>query len=274
MIFTVASLLAGMATSGAMLVAARALQGAGAALTISAALSIISVSLPEHERGAALGLWAGASVAGLAVGPVVGAVLSDMFGWPWVFLVNAPLGALAAVTARRLIPESSAGSRRHRIPWPAVLIWMGALLSLVMALTEAARVGWLALEVVTLGAVGTALLRALVAVERRAKQRLIEPRLLRSRHSMDADVLSLLSTAVMCNLFVFIALYLQLVLGYSTVAAGTALLPLTATIVLVAPFAGHLGIGFTTSPMTAAALDGVAPDDAGRERRSAEHLTQ
>lgn len=307
-IFTAASLLAGLATSGMTLIAARALQGAGAAFTSSAALSIISVSFPEEERGAALGVWAGASAVGLAVGPVAGAMLTEMFGWPWVFLINVPLGAFAAVTARLLIPESSAGQRGHRLPWPAVLIWAGALLSLVMALTEAARVGWLAPEVVTLGGAGAGLLGALVVVERRAKQRLIEPSLLRSRQSVGANVLSLLSTAVMCNLFFFIALYLQLVLGYRTVAAGTALLPLTATIVLVAPLAGRLsdrigrrvpivtgllllaagllvlsglgerselpliigglalagiGIGFTTSPITAAALDGAPAEASG-----------
>jgi EmrB/QacA subfamily drug resistance transporter len=307
-IFTVASLLAGLATSGGTLIAARALQGAGAAFTASAALSIISVSFPEQERGAALGVWAGASAVGLAAGPVAGAMLTEMFGWPWVFLVNVPLGVLAAVTARLLIPESSAGVNGHRLPWPAVLIWAGALLSLVMALTQAATVGWLASEVVTLGLAGTALLGALVVVERRAKRRLIEPSLLRSRQTVGANVLSLLSTAVMCNLFFFIALYLQLVLGYGTMAAGTALLPLTAAIVLVSPLAGRLsdrvgrrapivtgmlllavglivlsrlderselplimaglalagiGIGFTTSPITAAALDDAPAEAAG-----------
>ena len=307
-IFTAASLLAGLAASGATLIAARALQGAGAALTSSAALSIISVSFAARERGAALGVWAGASAVGLAVGPVAGALLTHTFGWPWVFLINVPLGALAAATARFFIPESSAGLRGQRLPWPSVVIWAGALLSLVMALTEAARVGWLAPEVVALGAAGIALLCAFAAVERRAKRRLLDASLLRSRQAVGANVLSLLSTAVMCNLFFFLALYLQLVLDYGTVAAGMTLLPLTATIVLVAPLAGRwsdrigrrvpivtgllllaaglvvlsglgerselplifsgltlagVGIGFTTSPITAAALDGAPANAAG-----------
>ena len=137
--FSVASLLAGAAGSGSMLIAARALQGAGAAFTASAALSIISASFPEQERGAALGLWAGASAVGLAVGPVVGAMLTQTLGWPWVFLINVPLGIVAAGAAHLFIPESSAGPRERRLPWPAVLLWAGALLSLVTALTEASR---------------------------------------------------------------------------------------------------------------------------------------
>jgi EmrB/QacA subfamily drug resistance transporter len=307
-VFSVASLLAGAAGSGSMLIAARALQGAGAAFTASAALSIISASFPERERGAALGLWAGASAVGLAVGPVVGAMLTQMLGWPWVFLINVPLGVLAAAAARLFIPESSAGARERALPWPAVLLWAGALLSLVTALTEASRIGWTAPEVLALGGVGAVLLGLLVAVERRSQLRLIEPSLLRSRQTVGANILSLMSTAVMCNVFFFIALYLQLVLRYGIVTAGATLLPLTATIVLVAPIAGRLsdrigrrapiitgllllagglivlsalrersgatlliggltltgvGIGFTTSPITAAAMDGASDRTTG-----------
>jgi MFS family permease len=183
-----------------------------------------------------------------------------------------------------------------------------ALLSLVTALTEASRIGWTAPEVLALGGVGAVLLGLLVAVERRSQLRLIEPSLLRSRQTVGANILSLMSTAVMCNVFFFIALYLQLVLRYGIVTAGATLLPLTATIVLVAPIAGRLsdrigrrapiitgllllagglivlsalrersgatlliggltltgvGIGFTTSPITAAAMDGASDRTTG-----------
>lgn len=308
-VFTAASLLSGLATSEATLIGARALQGAGAAFTSSAALSIISTSFPEKERGTALGVWAGASAVGLAVGPVAGAMLTEMLGWPWVFLINVPLGAAAAITARLWLPPGAATRRDRRLPWLAVFVWAGALLAIVTALTEAARTGWRSPVVSLLGFAGAALLVTFVIVERRAASRLIDASLLRTRQSIGANVLSLLSTAVMCNLFFFIALYLQLVLGYGTLAAGTALLPLTATIVFVAPVAGHLsdrigrcvpiasgllllaagllvlsalgdrsqlplivsglglagvGIGLTTSPITAAALDGVRAEASGQ----------
>jgi EmrB/QacA subfamily drug resistance transporter len=308
LVFTTASLLAGMASTGDALIAARALQGTGAAFTASAALSIISVSFAKEERGAALGVWAGAAAVGLAVGPVAGATLTQLFGWPWVFLINVPLGLAAAATSRLFIPESAVRARERRLPWPAVLLWAGALLSLVTALTEAGRVGWTSLEVLALGVAGAVLLILLTAVERRSRLRLIDPSLLHSRQTIGANVLSLLSTAVMCNLFFFIALYLQLILGYGTIAAGAALLPLTAAIVLVAPLAGWIsdrigrrapiiagllllaaglivlsalrqgsglpliisglvvagvGIGFTTTPITAAAMDGATDRTTG-----------
>ena len=308
LVFTAASLMAGLAGNGSVLIAARALQGAGAAFSSSAALSIISASFPEHERGTALGVWAGASAVGLAAGPVVGAMLSEMFGWEWVFLVNVPLGLLAAGTARLFIRESSGGSGYRGLPWLAVLLWAGALVSLLFGLTEAGRLGLADARVLGLGLASVAFLGALAAVERRADRRLIDPSLLQSREVKGANALSVLSTAVMCNLFFFMALYLQLVLSYDTLAAGTALLPLTVAIVLIAPLAGRLsdrvgrrlpivtgllllaaglfvlsglgaqeqvavivgglalagvGIGFTTSPITAAALDGGRADTAG-----------
>lgn len=307
-VFTVSSLAAGLAGSGAELIAARALQGAGAALAGSAALSIVSVSFPERERGAALGIWASASAVGLAVGPLAGAMLTEMFGWPWVFLVNVPLGVLAGVIALWLIPESSADVRDRRLPWSTVVIWGGGLVAVVMALTEAGRLGWAAPEVLALAGAGIGLLGAFAVVEHRARRRLLSRELVGNRQTVGANLVSLLSTAVMCNLFVFISMYLQNVRSYSAVAAGTALLPLTLAIVLLAPLAGRIsdrvgrrgpiivglallaagllvlsvlserssgsllavglalagiGIGFTTSPTTAAALDGARDSAAG-----------
>ena len=307
-VFTTASLVAGLAASGALLIAARGVQGAGAALTASAGLSIISVSFPAGERGRALGVWAGASSVGLALGPIAGAMLTEVLGWAWVFLINVPLGLAAIVGAWLFIPESSRGSRDRTVPWLQVALWAGALFSLLMALTAAGSSGWSAPRVLALAALSAALLAVLCVVEGRAARRLLDRALLMRRQTVGANVVSLLSTAIMCNLFFFIPLYLQLVGSYGTAAAGAALLPLTATIVAVAPLAGWLsdrigrrlpivgglavlaagllmlswvgprpeiglivaglalsgiGIGFTTSPVTAAALDGASSPEAG-----------
>lgn len=239
-LFTFASLAAGLARSGEALIAARALQGTGAAFSASSALAIISASFPKEERGAALGVWAGASAVGLAVGPWAGAMLTEMLGWDWVFLVNVPFGILAIATARLFIAESSVRARSSGLPWLAVALWAGVLASLLTALTNAAMVGWVAFETIALLLIAVLLLSALITVERHARRRLVDPSLLHDPRVRGANLLSLLSTAVMCNLFFFIPLYLQLVLGYSVVGAGTALLPLTATIVVVAPIAGRL----------------------------------
>lgn len=307
-VFTASSALAGLAGSPAMLIAARVLQGVGAAFAGSAALSIVSVLFPKPSRGAALGIWASASAIGLALGPVLGAILVRLFGWPWVFLINVPLGLLALLTARLLIPESRADAGERCLPWMAVALWAAGLLAAVMAFTEAGSASLTSPWVIGLGASAVALLAGFAWIEHRSRRRLIGRQLSHSRHTMGANLVSLMSTAVMCNLFVFVGMYLQLVLAYGTVASGIALLPLTATIVVMAPLAGRisdrvgrgrpatlglltlavglyvlsglgvhrdawlifaglglagLGVGFTTSPTTAAALDGSGTDEAG-----------
>ena len=299
-VFSTASLLAGLAPSSWLLIGARALQGTGAALTASAGLSIISLAFPEDERGTALGLWAGASSVGLALGPVVGAMLTEMFGWPWVFLINVPLGLAAGAVAWRFISAPSV-TRRRPVPWVTVALWGLALLALLEALTAAGDSGWWSAQALVPAAVSLAWFGLFAAVEKARSVRLLDYEHLRVGQRLGANVVSLLATAIMCNLFVFISLYLQLVLGYGSANAGILLLPLTLAIVLVSPLAGRasdhvgrrlpavlglgllaagllalswlsedaepalllggllaagVGIGMTTSPATAAALDG------------------
>ena len=299
-VFSAASLLAGLAPSSWLLIGARTLQGAGAALTASAGLSIISVAFPEDERGTALGLWAGASSVGLALGPVVGAMLTEMFGWPWVFLINVPLGVVACVVASRLI-KGPGTVRRRAVPWLTVALWGLALLALLDALTAAGDSGWTSARALVPAAVSVAWFGLFAVVEKSRSVRLLDYAHLRARQPLGANIVSLLATAIMCNLFVFISLYLQLVLGYGSASAGALLLPLTLAIVLISPLAGRasdrvgrrlpaavglgllavgllalswlgedtqptrlvagllvagVGIGMTTSPATAAALDG------------------
>jgi len=239
-IFTVASLVAGLAGSAWLFLAARVVQGLGAAFTVPAALSILSVSFHERERGMALGVWAGGSSVGLGLGPVVGALITDGLGWNWIFLVNVPLGVIALVAARLLIPESRDASVPGRVPLRALLLSSAALFALLFALTEAPTEGWGSARVVGLflaAAVGFGLF---LLVDLRATAPLLDPLLYRSRTFAGANAVSLLSTAVMCNLFFFLSLYFQLILGYSALGAGASLLPLTAFIVVLAPLAGRL----------------------------------
>ena len=307
-IFAGASLVAGVAGSAWLFLAARVVQGVGAAFTVPAALAIISASFPARERGAALGVWAGGSSVGLALGPLVGALLTDGFGWSWIFLINVPLGVIALVAARLLLPESRDASAPGRVPFAALLVSSAALFALLYALTEAPTEGWASAQVLGLLAAAAIGLGVFVRLELRATNPLLDPLLYRSRGFAGANAVSLLSTAVMCNLFFFLSLYFQLIVGYSALGAGASLLPLTVLIVVVAPLAGRLsdrrgrrrpivagmallgvallllsglevgsgigptlvwlglagvGIGLTTTPTTAAALDLVPPDRAG-----------
>ena len=239
-IFTAASLLSGVAGSAWLLLSARALQGVGAACTTPAALSIVASAFREGERGTALGVWAGGSSIGLGLGPLVGALLTDALGWSWIFLINVPLGVIALVVGRLVIPESRDASAPRRIPLSPLALSSGALFALVFALTEAPGRGWTSAWVLGLFAAAGVGFGIFVRLELRATVPLLEPSLFRSRNFAGANAVSLLSTAVMCNLFFFLSLYFQLVLGYTALGAGASLLPLTAFIVVVAPVAGRL----------------------------------
>ena len=239
-VFTVASLLAGVAPTGLLLIGGRVLQGGGAALMMPAALALISGSFPARQRGMAIGIWAGVSAGGLAIGPLLGAALTESFGWGSIFLVNVPVGLLGLAIGRTILVKSEPAARRRRFDLAGMLASAATLFALVFALTEGMSYGWG--SALVLGSFGLALvgLGVFVLIERRREEPLLELVLFRSRNLSGANAVSLLSTAVMCGIFFFISLYLQLVRGYSAIEAGAAFLPMTLLICLVAPAAGRL----------------------------------
>src|SRR3954453_14118371 len=141
-VFTGASLWCGLADSSGMLIAARAVQGAGAALMNPATLSIISATFPPRERGAALGIWAGVSAMALAIGPLLGGLITEHIGWHWIFFINLPVGLVGLVAARLIIPESKDTSREQRLDFPGLATSATGLFALTYALTEGNRYGW------------------------------------------------------------------------------------------------------------------------------------
>ncbi len=239
-VFMVASLLAGLAGSTAVLIFARGLQGVGAALVAPSSLSIIAATFPEDERGWALGVWAGVTATALGVGPLLGAMVNDSLGWAWIFLLNVPLGAGAWLVARALLVESRSEHPAKRLDLPGVVSLGIALTALLLALTEGNNFGWGSARELTLAAIAIIGLAAFVRIEGRASDPLLDLSLMRRKTFAGPNIVSLLSTAVMCSLFFFLAMYLQSVLGYSALTAGVQLLPLTVAIVVVAPLAGRL----------------------------------
>jgi EmrB/QacA subfamily drug resistance transporter len=239
-VFTLASLLAGIAADGATLIAARGVQGIGAALVAPASLAIIADTFPDDERGWALGVWAGVTATALGLGPLLGALVTESLGWAWIFLLNVPLGVGAWLIARGLLPESHTEHREGHLDLAGVLSSGVGLSGLLLALTEANDYGWGSPRVLALGATAAAAFIAFVCIERRASDPLLDLSLMRRRSFAGPNVVILLATSVMCSLFFFLALYFQTVLGYSALAAGAELLPLTGAIVLVAPLAGRL----------------------------------
>jgi EmrB/QacA subfamily drug resistance transporter len=239
-VFTIASLAAGLAPTGLMLIAARVVQGGGAALLMPATLAIISSTFPAPQRGMAIGVWAGVSAGGLAIGPLLGAALTESFGWGSIFLVNVPVGALGLAFGRAILPESGAAAGRRRFDLAGMLVAGAALLALLFALTEGMSYGWASPLVLGSFASAAVGLVVFVRLEQRREDPLLELSLFRSRNLSGANAVSLLSTAVMCGIFFFISLYLQIVRGYTAIEAGAAFLPMTLLICLVAPVAGRI----------------------------------
>src|SRR5918999_1428536 len=224
-LFTTASLLCGLAWSPAALLAARALQGVGAAIMTPTALSIISTTFPEGaERNKALGIWGMMGGIGATAGWLIGGPLVDGPGWGWIFFINLPIGAAALALSPVLLRESrGALTRRSYDPAGAVTI-TGALVLLVYALVEAPDVGWGAARTIVLVAGSAVLLAAFVLVESRHRAPLVPLRLLRSRTLVGANLVMLVFGTVAFGMPFVLTLYAQEVLGYSALefGAGTA----------------------------------------------------
>jgi len=173
-LFTLASLACGLSGSEGMLIAARAVQGLGAAILSPAALSIITTTFEEgSERNKALGIWGAMGGSGAAVGVLLGGILTKALGWEWIFFVNVPVGALVLATTRSIIEESRAGAAtRHFDALGAVLI-TSALSLLVFALTQANRVGWGSAQTIGILIASAALHVAFIAVEHRSQAPLV-----------------------------------------------------------------------------------------------------
>ncbi|HEX6539739.1 MAG TPA: MFS transporter [Candidatus Dormibacteraeota bacterium] len=231
-LFSLASLLNGIAGSAAVLVAGRALQGLGGALIAPAALSVITTSFAEgKERTQALGVWSAVAVGGGAVGLLLGGIITQLLSWQWVFFVNVPVGLVTLLLAVRFVPESrAAGIGRGIDVWGAVSITAG-LMVLVYALVNAQTAGWLSGQTLGLAAAAAALLVAFVALEVRLRQPLIRLGIFRLRSLTSANLVMLIVAAGMFGMFFFASLYVQGVLGYSPLRAGLAFLPVTAGII-------------------------------------------
>ena len=242
--FVLASLMAGLSGgsphASADLIAARVLQGVGAALIAPASLAIIADTFVPGERGLALGIWSGVTATALGLGPVLGAIVTDMLGWAWIFLLNVPLGAAVWLVARYGLSESRADKPAAHLDLPGAVASGIALSAILLGLTEANDYGWASARVLGLFGAAVAAAAAFVWIERRSSAPLVDVSRLRTRAVAGPNVVILLATSVMCSLFFFLALYLQTVLGSSALSAGVQLLPLTGTIVLSAPLAGRL----------------------------------
>jgi EmrB/QacA subfamily drug resistance transporter len=239
-VFSFASLLGGLATSAGWLIAARGLQGLGAAIVSPAALSIVTTTFTEGaERNKALGIWGALAGAGGAVGVLMGGVLTSGLGWEWVLFVNVPIGLTAIALAPRFVRESH-GHEQTSMDVLGALTITGGLIALVYALVDANSAGWGSFQTIGLLALSAVLLVSFVLVELRTRHPLMPLEIFRNRNVSSADAVALLIGASLFSMFFFISLYLQQVLGYSALKAGLSYLPLALTIIFSAGAASQL----------------------------------
>lgn len=238
-LFAVGSLACALAGTLSHLVAGRVVQGVGAALLTPQSLAILRITFESgRERARAIGIWAGVSALGLAVGPAIGGPLVTAFGWASVFWINVPIGVGALVLGVRVLP--SAAGHRGRIDLLGQVLGTAAVAGLVFALIEGPRRGWSSPTV--LGSVTTAALALVlfVPVELRAERPMLDLRLLRDRVLAGATIAGFVVSLGMFGVLSYLGLYLQSVLGWSAAAAGFASLPSTAAVVVASPVASRV----------------------------------
>jgi EmrB/QacA subfamily drug resistance transporter len=239
-IFTLASLACGLATSAEFLIGARVVQGVGSALMNPATLSIIIATFPPRQRGMAIGIWAGVSAMALAIGPLLGGLITDHIDWSWVFFINVPVGILGIVVARLVIDESRDTSAVQRLDLPGLAVSAVGLFALTYGLIEANKHGWTSPLILSLFAVAAVGLVGFVVLEQRQKVPMLDLSLFRNPTFAGANAVMMLVGLAMFGIFLFVTLYLQNVLQYSPTEAGATFLPMTILIVLLAPIAGKL----------------------------------
>src|SRR5918996_84297 len=237
-IFTTASLWCGLADSSDELIAARVLQGVGAALMNPATLSIIAATFPAHQRGTAIGIWAGVSALALAIGPLVGGLITQHLDWSWIFFVNVPVGVLA-IAASFLFIDESRDETHERLDLPGLATSGIGLFALTYGLIEANTYGWTSTRILGAFVLAGVMLAVFVLLERHQRAPMLQLELFRNPTYTGANLVILLVALAMFGVFFFVSLYMQNVLGYSAVQTGAAFLPMTILIILAAPVAGR-----------------------------------
>jgi EmrB/QacA subfamily drug resistance transporter len=252
LLFTLASASAALAQGSGELVAARAFQGAGAALVLPLSLTLLSAAFPAERRGLALGVWSGISGLAVALGPLVGGAVVDGLSWQWIFWLNVPIGILVLPAARRFLAESH-GPRERLDPLGLVLATVG-LLGIVWGVVRGNSEGWASTEIVGMLAGGSLLLVAFLVWEARTEAPMLPLRLFRNRAFAATNVVSLtMSFGVFGSIFL-LAQFLQTVQGYSAFHAGLRTLPWTLMPMFVAPVAGVLSDRIGGRPLMALGL--------------------
>ncbi|RXS67751.1 DHA2 family efflux MFS transporter permease subunit [Streptomyces sp. TM32] len=255
-LFTIASLGGGLAQQPWQLIAARTVQGVGAAVLSPATLTILTTSFPTGPaRTRAIGTWTAVGAGGGAVGGLVGGVLTESLSWRWVLLINVPVGALVLAGAVLWLTESRQGTGR-RLDVPGALLVTGGLALVAYGIVQTETDGWASASALLPLAAGLIVIAAFLAVEARAKAPLMPLGLFRLRSVSSANAAMVLAGAAMFSMWYFLSLYVQNVLGYRPLQAGLSFIPHSLSIVLGSKIAPRLmnRVGAKTLAITGAGI--------------------
>jgi EmrB/QacA subfamily drug resistance transporter len=257
-VFALSSAGIGVSPSDTWLVVDRAVQGIGAAFMMPATLSIISNAFPAHERGKAIGTWAGVSAIALALGPVLGGALVEHVSWRAIFYLNLPVAVGALAITLYATKESRDETVEPSVDVAGVVLLSAGLGSLVLALVEGNAWGWGSGRILVLFAAAVVALVAFAIVESRARAPMIQFAYFRSLSFLGANIVAFIVSFAMLAMFFFMALYMQNVHGYSPLQAGVRFLPSTVVIMFVGPIAGRLSDRIGPRPLLVGGLITVA----------------
>jgi EmrB/QacA subfamily drug resistance transporter len=241
LVFTAASAVCGLSSSPLMLNIARAVQGTGGAMMFSTSLALIAEAFHGKERGTAFGAFGAVTGAAVAVGPVLGGVITSGIGWKWIFFVNVPIGAVAVFVTLTQVADSR-DPNANGVDWAGLVSFSASLFLLVFALVQGNEKGWGSTEIVTLLVAAAVLLVVFVLVEQLQSRPMLDLSLFRRPAFAGANIVAFAISASFFAMFLYLTLYIQDVLGYSPLQAGLRFLPVTLLSFVVAPFAGKLSV--------------------------------
>jgi EmrB/QacA subfamily drug resistance transporter len=237
--FTVASLLCGLAPTPLALNLARAFQGVGGAVMWATSLALIAQEFQGRERGTAFGIWGAITGVAIAIGPLVGGILTDTLGWEWIFFLNVPVGVAAFLITWTRVAESRDPEARG-VDWGGLLTFSGALVMLIFALIRGNEEGWSSPLIVGLLSGSIALLVLFVLCELRVERPMLDLSLFRKPTFAGASIVAFALSASSFAMFLYLTLYLQNILGFTPLETGVRVLPITLLAFAVAPVAGKL----------------------------------
>jgi EmrB/QacA subfamily drug resistance transporter len=238
-VFTLSSAACGLSGSPLVLNLARAIQGVGGAMMFATSLALIASAFHGKERGVAFGIYGGVIGAAVAVGPVIGGVITSGIGWEWIFFVNVPIGIAAVALTLTQVSESRDPNARG-VDWLGLVTFSGALFMFVFALVQGNGKGWGSTEIVGLLAGAAVLLALFFVAETRQSRPMLDLSLFRRPAFTGASIVAFSVSASMFSMFLYLTLYIQDILGFSPLQAGLRFLPITLVSFVVAPISGRL----------------------------------